>query len=290
MVRTGNEELQDLPTGSLTIGELARQTGLSPATLRMWEVRHGFPTARRLASGHRRYDPGTVERVRAVLNRQSAGVRLEAAIADVGELPRTPSVHAALRASHPQLTTQVLRKSTLVALSHAIEDEQLARADHPVLFGSFQREAHLRSSLARWEDLARTARATFAFAAGPISDLDGGRIAHVPLTEDAPMCREWALICDGTALPVALSAWELPGQDEVDEGSRRFEAMWTLDPVAVRTAARTCARLAADAGVQPATTLVDELAAPPRTDHGDLSAASRLFSRIVAYIEQAAHH
>ena len=43
-------------TPSLTIGELAERTGLSPTTLRMWEQRHGFPTPVRLPSGHRRYE------------------------------------------------------------------------------------------------------------------------------------------------------------------------------------------------------------------------------------------
>ncbi len=40
---------------TLTIGALAERTGMQPATLRMWEQRHGFPRAQRLPSGHRRY-------------------------------------------------------------------------------------------------------------------------------------------------------------------------------------------------------------------------------------------
>ena len=40
----------------LTISDLAQRTGVSAATLRAWETRHGFPTPTRRESGHRRYD------------------------------------------------------------------------------------------------------------------------------------------------------------------------------------------------------------------------------------------
>jgi DNA-binding transcriptional MerR regulator len=66
----------------LTISDLARRTGLTPATLRAWETRHGFPVPSRRASGHRRYDERDVALVRDVLRRREAGVRLEVAIAD----------------------------------------------------------------------------------------------------------------------------------------------------------------------------------------------------------------
>lgn len=278
--------MQAPPPGTITIGELARETGLTPATLRTWEARHGFPVPVRLASGHRRYHPGTVPAVRAVLRRQAAGVRLEAAIAEAGQVESpTPSVYAELRRSHPELPCQVLRKSTLVALSHAIEDECVARADHAVLFGAFQRPRHLRASLSRWEDLARSARATFAFVADPGDAAEDSRIARVPIAERAPMRREWAVVCDGTGLPVALSAWELPGQDATPDADRRFETLWTLEPAAVRVASRVCARMGAEAGVQGASAVLEELEASPGAG-ADLAAGTRLFARVLGYVEQ----
>ena len=68
---------------ALTIGDLARRTGLAPATLRMWEARHGFPRPTRRDSGHRRYDERDVELVLQVLRRRDHGMRLEVAIAGV---------------------------------------------------------------------------------------------------------------------------------------------------------------------------------------------------------------
>ena len=52
----------------LSIGELARRTGVPAATLRSWEDRYDFPRPERMAGGHRRYaesDSGRIEEIRA---------------------------------------------------------------------------------------------------------------------------------------------------------------------------------------------------------------------------------
>ena len=74
----------------LTIGDLARRSGVAVGTLRMWETRHGFPVATRLPSGHRRYAEATVDQVAEVARRRDAGTRLDMAIAAVvdGSAPR----------------------------------------------------------------------------------------------------------------------------------------------------------------------------------------------------------
>jgi DNA-binding transcriptional MerR regulator len=71
----------------LTIGALARATGVPVETLRTWERRYGFPEAERTHTGHRRYTLDTVERVRLVRS--------------VMQLGHRPSI--ALTASEPQL-------------------------------------------------------------------------------------------------------------------------------------------------------------------------------------------
>src|SRR3954454_15954118 len=178
-----------VPAG-LTIGDLADRTGLAPATLRMWESRHGFPRPRRLASGHRRYDEHDVDLVRAVLRRRDSGVRLEVAIASVAlaratEPPGPPSIHATMRRLHPDLHPQRLKKSTLLAMSWAIEDECCARAERPMIFGAFQEERFYRAAEERWAELARVARATTVFAGFPLeppaSRSEDGRTTFVLL-------------------------------------------------------------------------------------------------------------
>jgi MerR family transcriptional regulator, light-induced transcriptional regulator len=60
----------------LSVGELAEATGVSVDALRAWERRYGRPVPRRLASGHRRYDPAQVRLVRGVVEGLARGWRL----------------------------------------------------------------------------------------------------------------------------------------------------------------------------------------------------------------------
>jgi len=285
-------------SADLTIGDLAARTGLSAATLRMWEQRHGFPVPHRLESGHRRYDEDDVTAVARVRERQAAGIRLDVAIAEAVERaqreaePAAPSVYAELRSRHPHLAAHRLSKSTLLALSWAIEDEFCAKADRPLLFGAFQRGRYFEHASDRWRELARVSRASFVM--GDFSDLDDEAARTLPaqpvrvdLPEDAPMRREWAVICDSVELPVALTAFELPGQSRVADRDRVFESIWTIDPAAVRDASRVCARVAADNGhADAAAPVLYELAEPPRPGTTDLVAVTAMFNRMVSYVDR----
>lgn len=277
---------------SLTIGDLALRTGLKPATLRMWESRHGFPRAERRDSGHRRYAEDDVALVRQVIRRRDAGVRLEVAIAEVAmahtaaeDLTGAPSVYAVLRRNHPALQPQRLTKSTLIALSWAIEDECCTRAERPVIFGGFQKERYFRTAEERWTELARIARSTIVFA--DFSDgsavLEGMSLVHLP--QDAPLRREWLVVCDAASYPAMLTAWELPGQSTVPERKRLFEAIWTVEPAAVRAAARACAQAAAQLGHTEAVPILYELADNPSPPPVELLQATALLNRVVAYVD-----
>lgn len=282
----------------LTIGELGKRTGLSPEVLRMWEQRYGFPVPERLPSGHRRYDVESVDLVAHVVRRRDAGVRLDVAVAEAlgSRAPAAPSVFAELRRHHPTLAPYRLKKSTLLALSWALEDEFCARAQAPVLFGGFQEERFFRPSAARWRELARVARNAIVFAdfpglaeAGPAQeDARTGRPVRVPLAEDAPMRREWLVVCDAPDLAACLSAWELPGQTLVADRDREFEAVWTIDPRAVRDAARVCARVAQGHGVTEAAPLLHHLAEDPGATVVDVLGATTLLNRVVSYVDRLA--
>lgn len=282
-------------TASLTIGELAQRTGVSATTLRMWEQRHGFPIPQRLPSGHRRYLESDVELVTQVVEHQEAGVRLDVAISRSIDAalrraePAAPSVYAELRRRHPGLAPQRLRKSTLLALSWAIEDEIGATAERAHLFGAFQQDRFFAQADERWGELARVAASAFVFA-----DFDEepgtGRPVRVPLPDDAPLRREWAVVCDAARLPVALTAWELPGQAAVPDRDRMFECVWTLDPVAVRDAARVCAGVAYDAGATQAGPVVRALAEAPQPGRDDLASVTAMFNRVVAYVDRFGSH
>ncbi|MEO5652458.1 MAG: DICT sensory domain-containing protein [Marmoricola sp.] len=269
---------------SMTIGDLADRTGLSPATLRMWETRHGFPLPHRLESGHRRYRDADVEAIRTVMRHKDAGTRLELAIAAaMAEAePAAPSIYAYLRRRHPHLGVHRLKKSTLLALSWAIEDEFCAKADKAMLYGSFQRERYYRHAEPRWNELARVSAGAVALAAFDEPDLDGSPV-RVNLPEDAPMRREWAVVCDSRDLPVVLTAWELPGQVDVRERDRLFESMWTVEGAPVRDAARVCAAVAVQNGADP-----ERVGAPTSVAPGaaDVPSVTNLFNRMVAYVDR----
>jgi len=270
-------------TGTLTIGDLAERTGLSTATLRMWESRHGFPVPRRLDSGHRRYSEEDVLAIQYVVRHKDAGTRLDLAIAQaLAEAePAAPSIYAYLRRRHPGLGVHRLKKSTLLALSWAIEDEFCAKADRATIYAAFQHERYFRSSQRRWEELARVSAGATVFA--QFRDADpAGSPREVNLPDDAPMRREWAVVCDAVDLPVVLTAWELPGQMDVPERDRLFESMWTVDGAAARDAARVCAAVAREHGV-------DAPSDPPTgsgTHTPDLASVTNLFNRMVAYVDR----
>src|ERR1700760_371363 len=89
---------------ALSIGDVVSATGVGEATLRAWERRFGFPAPRREPSGHRRYSPDEVERIRAVVRERDRGLSLAVAIERVTAQPSgPPSIFASLRERRPDL-------------------------------------------------------------------------------------------------------------------------------------------------------------------------------------------
>lgn len=277
------------PENGLAIGELAERAGVPAATLRSWETRYGFPSPRRLEGGHRRYHPGDVALVQEVLRQRAAGLGLEAAIgrATARSAEAESSVFAGLRRRQPELPPQVVRKSTLLALTRAMEDEYCARAERAVLFASFQRQRFYRRSRDRWAELARTALVTTVFADFTEPPAPDAALLEVPVPAGAPLRREWTLVCEARDYPACLTAWEFPGQDGVADADRRFEALWTLSPPAVRDAATLCAQLAEQ--FSPGLGLLGRLPSdPPPPTSADLQHATGLLSRMISYLDAAA--
>lgn len=271
----------------MTIGELSRRTGLSPAVLRMWESRYGFPRPRRLASGHRRYSEADVELVNRILQRRDAGLRLDVAVAEArgSRSPGAPSVFAEVRAEHAHLVTHRLHKATLIGLSWAIEDETAARAERPLLFGAFQREQFYRPSRPRWRELAKLSRATMVFAEfGHDEPTEQEGLVEVPLGEADPMQREWALAVDCLELPAMLTAWELPGQGAVPDRKRIFECIWSVEPEVVRTASRVLAGMAHTLGAPGGADVFDDLMESPPEATPDPRTTSALFNLSLIHI------
>jgi len=272
----------------LSIGELARQSGVPAATLRSWEDRYGFPRPQRLAGGHRRYEKGDSALIEEVLRLRASGMSLQAAIgqavARVAEAEL--SVFAGLRRRHPGLMPQELSKATLLAMTLAMEDECCARAEHAALFAGFQQERFYRQSRERWKELARTARVAVAFADfGESSGPDASPLT-VCIPADAPLRREWFLVCAAPDYPAFISGWEFPGQLGIPDTQRRFEVLWSVDPPVVRDAALICAQIARalSPGLARLSGDLPDGAPPPAS--ADLHRAIGLFNRMASYLDK----
>jgi DICT domain-containing protein len=267
----------------LTIGAAARETGVNVPVLRSWEQRYGFPTPERSASGHRRYAAEQVEQIRQVVRDRAAGMSLDAAIARARATGRSAetSIFAGLRRRFPYLPVHVLSKRAMLAVSRAIEDECCALAESPLLFGSFQRERFYRQSEDRWRELARTAAAAVVFAEFPGQPSHRRRPIEVALADDAPLLREWAVICDAPDAAACLAGVERPGRSR--SNGRRFEAVWSVDPDVVRDAAAIAASLAAVG--TPAVEVPLATQSPPDSA-SIVRRATAVTNRIVAYLDE----
>lgn len=271
----------------LGIGEVVERTGVAEATLRMWERRYGFPAPERLASGHRRYSEREIELIRAVAAKRAAGLALPVAIEQARSEGSQPaaSVYAALRRRRPDLEPRVLLKPMMLALSHAIEDEALARAERLMVFGSFQRERFYRQAQVRWRELARTAQVAVVFA--DFARLRAPRDApvEVPVPRQHPLNREWALVCEGQDFALCLTGWEPPESGQGPDGMRRFEAIWSVEPEVVREASRICSAIAAARRPAVAEAGRGRLAAPlSAAPESQLRLASAVTARMLAHL------
>ncbi len=267
----------------LAIGELVARTGVSEGTLRMWERRHGFPLPERLPSGHRRYRENDVELVQRVVRERDSGLSLAAAIARAraAGAEDEPSIFAGLRRRRPDLEAFTLRKVALLALSRAIEDESCARAERPLLFGSFQRERFYRQSERRWRDFARTAELACVFADFDRPRLPAGAPAELPIDRSGPLRREWAVVCDARGHAACLAGVELPSAEPRPDLEREFEVIWSVEPDAVRAASDLCLGLARRASTELASGIEgrDSRPQPPPATEEQLRLAATITTR-----------
>ena len=137
----------------------------------------------------------------------------------------------------PQVRPQIYFKSSLTALSHAMEDQVLAGVDRPLVIASFQRERFYRQEAHRYLRIAERTDQVYVLAA-PETDFanraqDYETIAFKPA--DA-LSQEWHLVVLGADYASCLICRERQQPDppaniqdlHIDQ-SRRFEGIWTFD-------------------------------------------------------------
>lgn len=143
----------------------------------------------------------------------------------------------------PHLRPQLYFKSSLTALSHAMEDQVLAGGSRsPLIIASFQRERFYRQEAHRYARIAALTPHVYVLAAPETSFANASRdyetIAFEPTDQ---LSREWHLVVIGQHYAACLVCQErhtvpnadkdpsdLPAVPAMDQ-TRRFEGIWTFD-------------------------------------------------------------
>ena len=132
-------------------------------------------------------------------------------------------------------------KTSLTALSHAMEDQVLAGDDSPLMIASFQQERFYRQEAHRYLRLAEITPQIYVMAAADtkFADVDGtARHETIAFDPEDALVNEWHLVVLGKQYTACLICREhyqgsqkpkvVSGAPALDQ-SRRFEGIWTLN-------------------------------------------------------------
>ncbi len=148
------------------------------------------------------------------------------------------SVLAELLQDLPQLRPQMYFKSSLTALSHAMEDQVLAGSDRPLVIASFQRERFYRQEAHRYRRVAEKTNQVYVLAAPETDFVSRSDIYEtIAFNPEDSLSQEWHLVVIGQQYASCLVCRERQGpalptveQPHFDiDPSRRFEGVWTFD-------------------------------------------------------------
>ncbi|MDZ8235651.1 MAG: DICT sensory domain-containing protein [Nostoc sp. ChiQUE01a] len=141
----------------------------------------------------------------------------------------------------PDLQPQIYFKSSLTAVSHAIEDLVLAATDQPLVIANFQQERFYRQEIPRYEKIAQHTDQVYVLAA-PESDFGmvSAPYATIPFAPNDELAQEWHLIVIGQLYSACLICREhaSPVDSASLDQAREFQGIWTFDPEVSIQAAR----------------------------------------------------
>ncbi len=206
------------------------------------------------------------------------------------------SVLTELLRQMPQLRSHLYFKSSLTALSHAMEDRVLAGTDRPLLIASFQQEKFYRQEAHRYRRLGEISDQVYVVAA---PDTKFSELVNeyelVPFESDDALGSEWHLIAIGAQSAACLVCREKVGTPsdvsvlpEIDP-SRRFEGIWTFDRQVTIAAAHIL--LDRIQGYRPelaakiAQAKQEYLVAVPCIPHDHSGSADAFVQRLVTYLQ-----
>ncbi|MDJ0717358.1 MAG: DICT sensory domain-containing protein [Prochloraceae cyanobacterium] len=136
----------------------------------------------------------------------------------------------------PTWRPQMYFKSSLTALSHAMEDWVLAGNDPPLVIASFQKERFYRQETHRYLRIGKKSNQVYILAA-PETDFKNhsGIYETIAFEPEDSLTQEWHLVVIGQQYASCLICREktvFSLQDRAGsamDNSRRFEGIWTFD-------------------------------------------------------------
>lgn len=154
---------------------------------------------------------------------------------------RSTSLVAELLGQLPHLRTQIYFKSSLTALSHAMEDQVFATADPPLVIASFQQERFYRQEAHRYRRLGKKSDHIYIFCGGNTSfEEDEQTCTTINFDPDDALAQEWHLTVISQTFNSSLICRECPPSHEDEsvtlDSARRFEGIWTFDAQVTKTA------------------------------------------------------
>ncbi len=141
----------------------------------------------------------------------------------------------------PHLRPQMYFKSSLTALSHAMEDIVLAGSDAPLVIANFQQERFYHSEIRRYQQIAERTDQIYILAAPEAESglaLASEPYNTIPLDANDGLAQEWHLIIVGENYNACLVCREEVDSSASMDQTRRFEGIWTFDSQVSQTAAR----------------------------------------------------
>ncbi len=141
---------------------------------------------------------------------------------------------------------QMYFKSSLTALSHAMEDQVLANKQKPLIIATFQKEKFYAQEAHRYEKIAKLSDQVYVLAV-PESKFrhDSDVYEKVAFNHDDALAQEWHLIIITQDYANSLICREKilsPSEEEDEEmvkldNNRRFEGIWTSERLITQKAA-----------------------------------------------------
>jgi DICT domain-containing protein/signal transduction histidine kinase len=206
------------------------------------------------------------------------------------------SVLSELLRQMPHLRSHLYFKSSLTALSHAMEDRVLAGTDRPLLIASFQQEKFYRQEAHRYRRLGEISDQVYVLAAPDTEFSDRAQEYElVPFEQTDALTSEWHLIAIGAQSSACLICREkfvppsdIPVLPEID-ASRRFEGIWTFDrQVTIAAAHILLDRIKGyrpDLAAKIAQAKQEYLVAVPTIPHDHSASADAFVQRLVTYLQ-----